>query len=176
MSTPMSSIRARDSDNDEEDDVEFLEDIGHEGSESSDEENDDTAHTYARPRKYSNPLAVPCSRDEAPLTRRSRRPPRAAKPVRAHHDLDEDDEDLPKPRRRSNRGYFSGPMWRAIFSRAFLQAIVLAFLISLAVFLSPLADMVVDRVPVAASIPQAKALISSLVTAVLVTATRPPSA
>lgn len=172
----MSSIRARDSDNEEAEDDEFLEQIAQEDSESSEEEHDDVPHTYSRPRKYSNPLAAPCSRDDAQLTRRSRRSSRLAKPARVHRDLDEDDEDLPKQKRRSNRGYFSGPMWRAIFSRAFMQAIVLAFVISLAVFLSPLAEMVVDRVPIAASIPQAKALISSLVTAVLVTATRPPAA
>lgn len=70
----------------------------------------------------------------------------------------------------------SAPIWRAVVSKPFCQAIFLTFAIVCAVTLSPLATLITDRVPSIAHIPHVKPVISSLIAAVLVTAMRPPIA
>lgn len=71
-------------------------------------------------------------------------------------------------------GYFGSPVWRAMISRPFCQALVLAFAIICAVTLSPAASMITSKVPSLESVPYIHAILSSLISAILVTATRPP--
>ena len=71
-------------------------------------------------------------------------------------------------------GFFTSPLWRAVFSRAFAQAIVLSFALIAAVALSPAAAMILDRAPILSKLPRAETLIMALIAALVVTAARPP--
>lgn len=93
----------------------------------------------------------------------------------------------PRARRRASRGprtssdtgtysgYFGSPVWRAVVSRPFCQAVVLAFAIICVISLSPLASMAMSKVPALEKVPYMSTIIISLASAILVTATRPPS-
>jgi hypothetical protein len=67
-------------------------------------------------------------------------------------------------------------MIRMFTSRAFLQAVVLAFVVILVVSATPLARMAVDRIPALSSVPQAENVINALTSAIAISALRPPAA
>ena len=71
-------------------------------------------------------------------------------------------------------GNFGSPMWRAVVSKPFFQAIVLAFAIICAVFMSPIASMISAKIPALSSLSCSETVLSALVSAILITATRPP--
>ena len=65
-------------------------------------------------------------------------------------------------------------IWKGVFSLPFLQAIAMAFAIIIGVSLSPAADLALQRVPMLARLPRAETVVCAFVSAVLVTACRPP--
>lgn len=177
MSTPISNIRSREDDR-EDDLADLAEDFGEGDSDLSVDEDEVPRYSRGPSRTYTNPIADDVMEDDIqpvrspPRAAAVRSPRRRRRVPRDSVDLD-DEPDEPRPRSRV-AGFFSNPLWSAVFSRAFLQAIVLSFVIVLAVSLSPLASMLLDRVPAISKVPCANAVLTSLITAVLVTATRPP--
>ena len=77
-------------------------------------------------------------------------------------------------RRQARGGGGIGDIARAMMTRAFLQAVVLAFLIILAVSMTPLSSALLARAPFLQESPWAHPVLNAIIAALAVTALRPP--
>ena len=83
---------------------------------------------------------------------------------------DDDVDSEPVPSQRTVKRH----VWRLVTSKPFLHALLLALTLIAAVNLSPVPRLITQRVTALQSLPHSEAIIASLLSAILVTATRPP--
>lgn len=178
MSTPISRIRSQPDEGDDIDDVDDIEDFEDGGS-------DDYANMHDSMEQpapgHDDDFVQNVPVDRRPKTRR--RPYRAySSDANRYAGASGDDIHAPSayaemPRRGGSRANsrFGAPLWRIFISRPFCQAVALAFAIILAVSLSPLAAMVIDRLPAVDKFSWARDAINSVISAIIITVMRPPS-
>ena len=147
LSTPISHVRSRH--DDDEDDAEATEQFAEGGdSELSMDDEDGYVRDDAPAGTYGGdpgmdgddniiPARASCLRSSSTRgTARSRRVSNGS------NRSGRDNTPMPAP-----TGYFGSPVWRAVISKPFFQAIVLAFAIICAVVMSPASSMIISRIP-----------------------------